>query len=279
MHRLKSVFITGYLLTLMAALFWAGRQLWSAPGGLSGWGVVLASGVPLAFFARLYLAPVARTGAHLFALPLAGVIGTLMAVLGDGMGVAAAIAFTNGVLLAVTYSHWYSRFAERTSATLTVGQALPELTLEAIDGQRLTTRDLTLKPALWLFYRGNWCPLCMAQIREVAEAYRHLHARGVEVYLISPQPQAHTRSLAERFDAPMQFLQDRDNQAAERLGILAKGGLPLGMQALGYDSDVPMPTVFITAPGGRVVYSDLTDNYRIRPEPAEFIAALDRAGL
>ena len=30
-------------------------------------------------------------------------------------------------------------------------------------------------------------------------------------------------------------------------GILAANGLPLGMQALGYDSDVPMPTVFITA--------------------------------
>ena len=51
------------------------------------------------------------------------------------------------------------------------------------------------------------------------------------------------------------------------------------MQVLGFDSDVPMPTVFITAPGGRIVYSDLTDNYRIRPEPAEFMAALDRAGL
>lgn len=38
-------------------------------------------------------------------------------------------------------------------------------------------------------------------------------------------------------------------------------------------------SLFITAAGGRIVYSDLTDNYRIRPEPAEFIAALDRAGI
>ena len=86
-------------------------------------------------------------------------------------------------------------------------------------------------------------------------------------------------SLAERFQAPMRFLQDVDNRSAARLGVLAEGGLPVGMQVLGYDSDVPMPTVFITAPGGRIVYSDLTDNYRIRPEPADFIRALDEAGL
>lgn len=83
----------------------------------------------------------------------------------------------------------------------------------------------------------------------------------------------------KRFDVPMHFLTDRGNRAAARLGILAENGLPLGMRVLGYDSDVPLPTVFITAAGGRVAYSDLTDNYRIRPEPAEFLAALERAGL
>jgi hypothetical protein len=77
----------------------------------------------------------------------------------------------------------------------------------------------------------------------------------------------------------MRFLTDRDNRAAAQLGILAEGGLPMGMQALGYDSDVPMPTVLITASGGKIVYSDLTVNYRIRPEPGDFIEALDRAGL
>ena len=33
------------------------------------------------------------------------------------------------------------------------------------------------------------------------------------------------------------------------------------------------------AAGGRIIYCDMTDNYRVRPEPAEFIKALDAAGL
>lgn len=187
----------------------------------------------MAFFARLFLAPVARTGASLTWIPAIGAVGALMALLGNGIGLPALLALSNGVVFFLAYLYWYSRFGVRTASALAVGSLLPELTLETLDGHRLATRDLTQKPALWLFYRGNWCPLCVAQIREVADQYRRLHARGVEVYLVSPQAQSHSRSLSQRFEAPMQFLRDRDNRAAACLGILAEGGLPLGMQVLG----------------------------------------------
>ncbi|MFO1228719.1 hypothetical protein [Roseateles sp.] len=36
---------------------------------------------------------------------------------------------------------------------------------------------------------------------------------------------------------------------------------------MGYDSDTVMPTVVITAPGGRILWADETDNYRVLPEP------------
>lgn len=279
MNPLKSLFISAYMSALVGALVWSGLSLVETPSRLGHWGVVLASGVPLLFFARLLLAPVARTSRSLHWLSLAGLGGTVLSLAVDGFGSTSAVAAVNGLMLTLGYIHWYSRFQDRDTALLAVGRSLPDLTLQAIDGQALNTAALTRQTALWLFYRGNWCPLCMAQIREVAAEYRRLKERGVEVYLISPQPQGHTRSLAERFEAPMHFLLDANNQAADRLGIRVQGGLPTGLQVLGYDSDVPMPTVFITAPGGRIVYSDLTDNYRIRPEPADFIRALDEAGL
>ncbi len=279
MHRIKALFVSFYMMALMAGLIVAATRLWTTPQAWAWWGVVLASGVPIAFFMHLFMGSTARTSANLNGIPIAGGVGTAVALADAGPGLAAGIALFNGVLLSLLYIRWYSRFSARPRELLGVGKLLPDLGLVDIDGHELRTRELTKKPALWLFYRGNWCPLCMAQIKEVAAEYRRLADRGVEVFLISPQPQDHTRSLAQRFEAPMRFLTDRDNRAAAQLGILAEGGLPMGMQALGYDSDVPMPTVFITAAGGRIIYSDLTDNYRIRPEPADFIAALNRAGL
>ena len=100
-----------------------------------------------------------------------------------------------------------------------------------------------------------------------------------QVFLVSPQPESHAAGLASRCDAPLRFLRDRDNRAAAVLGIVERHGVPAGMQLLGYDTDAPRPTVFITAPGGRVVYCDVTDNYRVRPEPAQYFAVLDRLAL
>ncbi len=48
----------------------------------------------------------------------------------------------------------------------------------------------------------------------------------------------------------------------------------MGMQALGYDSETVLPTVVITEAGGRILWADETDNYRVRPEPDLFLTVL-----
>ncbi|NJN00349.1 MAG: redoxin domain-containing protein, partial [Aquincola sp.] len=42
------------------------------------------------------------------------------------------------------------------------------------------------KPAVLVFYRGNWCPLCVAQLRELASRQEDLTALGAKVILVSP---------------------------------------------------------------------------------------------
>lgn len=49
----------------------------------------------------------------------------------------------------------------------------------------------------------------------------------------------------------------------------------MGMQMLGYDSETVLPTVIITAAGGRILWADETDNYRVRPEPKLFLTVLE----
>jgi hypothetical protein len=36
-----------------------------------------------------------------------------------------------------------------------------------------------------------------------------------------------------------------------------------------------LSTVVISDPDGTIIFADLTDNYRVRPEPSTFLAALD----
>ena len=172
--------------------------------------------------------------------------------------------------------YWYSRLGRAESAALRVGARLPEMVLTDVNGRAVdAAKHYAGSAVLMMFFRGNWCPLCMAQVRDVAKAYRALADRGVRVALVSPQPHDDTRALAARFDVPMDFWVDPAAQTARALGIVHEGGLPAGLEVFGYDTDTVLPTVVLADASGTVVFADQTDNYRVRPEPEVFLAVLD----
>jgi peroxiredoxin len=188
-----------------------------------------------------------------------------------------AVALASGLLL-LLYVFWYSRFGRIATALLSVGGKLPDFELQDSDGNRFQSGALLGSPAVILFYRGNWCPLCMAQIKEIAGRYQDMEAMGISVVLISPQPDEHSRKLATQYDVPFRMLIDTDNQLAETLGIAVRNGVPIGLPG-GYAPDTVLPTLIVTNDKGTIVFSDQTDNYRVRPEPDVFLAILRRSGV
>ena len=97
--------------------------------------------------------------------------------------------------------------------------------------------------------------------------------------MISPQSHRHTKSLAKKFDVGFHFLVDVQNKVAKQLRIDAENSLPFGLQVFGYENDTVLPTVLITNSKGKIIFADLTDNYRVRPEPATFLRILDEHAL
>ncbi len=277
--RLKSVFVTSFL-TWQTVIFLHSAWLLLTHGPrLAALGSALASGAMLGFLVVVGLSGRPRTSPNLpwvIAISAAGLALSLMGVRSAGSGlplIYALVAFAS----TLAYVFWYSRFGRTESALLAVGRTLPDFELQEADGTAVSARALRGRPTVLLFFRGNWCPLCMAQIREIAGQYRELERRGAQVVLVSPQSHEKTTELAQRFDAPMRFLVDAGNAAARQLGIAHEGGLPLGMQHLGYDTDTVLPTVVVTDAEGRILFSDQTDNYRVRPEPQTFLRVLDAA--
>jgi len=180
-----------------------------------------------------------------------------------------------GIIGWVVYLKWYSVFPDRDGSVLKLNSQFPNVSFLSTNGELVSTDEFKGSKVLYIFYRGNWCPLCMAQIKEIADQYQALADRGVKIALVSPQPQRHTKSLAKKFDVPFIFLTDTDHQSAKQLKIFQEAGTPLGMEVFGYESDSVMPTVIITDEEGKIIFADLTDNYRVRPEPATFLKVLD----
>ena len=230
--------------------------------------------IPMLFFlGKLFLTDVPRTTPDLNIYSVFVGIGTLILIYAfyiDGAESMASIGFFLAICW-VLYIKWYSIFEGRTSTLLSKGQVMPHLSFEDENGNKVTSKSFLGKKNILMFYRGNWCPLCMAQIKELSNEYRNLESKGIQTVLISPQPHSNTRSLAKKHNVGFRFLVDKDNAAAKQLNILSKNGLPMGMQVLGYDSDTVMPTVILTDEKGKIIHSDLTSNYRVRPEPSDLI--------
>ena len=257
----------------------ARRALRARRGDRAVW--VIAAGVhaiPAAYFASGFLRPAARTSPELIGLRAATGVG-VAAILRFGRRHPVAAALAVGEVLAWrAYTRWYSRFGRTPSLALSVGLTLPgDLPFVEHDRGPVTASELRGRPTVLLFYRGNWCPLCMAQVGEIAGRWREIEALGAQVVLVSPQDEGHTRKLAARHGVGFRYLRDEGLEAASRLGIVNPDGTPAGM--IGYDSDTVLPTLVVTDAEGRIVYADQTDNYRVRPTPDTVLNALRAAGL
>jgi peroxiredoxin len=280
LQKLKPVFIGIYPLvaaaTTVAALVMLASGHWSRV-----WlGALLAATPFVGLFIRAVTSrSMARTSHSLPLLAAATAAGGGIALWGyltePGASLAGLVLALANVAGFFLFDFWYSSFGRRINEQLAAGRPLPDFTCEDLEGNPVGPEHMRGKPALYMFFRGNWCPFCQAQVREITDRYRQLMDRGVEVVLISPQPPDLTRRVAEFFKVPFRFWVDRDLRAARALDIVDEYGVPGGKLARTHGPHTVMPTVVITDAEGTIVYTDQTETYRVRPEPDVFLRVID----
>lgn len=278
----KSLFLVPAIIaSLVLAFLSLALALRGSGDQFAWWGAVLANlTLP---FTKLYLQSAGRARLPENA-PLAMLLASAGSLLAGWEWLLEGVATWQPFLVAVAglgilslYVFWYARFGRITGSRLDVGATLPDFTLTDLNGKLVDSSAFHGKPAVLLFYRGNWCPLCMAQIAEIAALADEFQNRGIEIALISSQPATRSQELAERIAGPFRFLQDPGNKLARELDIDIRNGVP-ALWPGDWQPDTVMPTVVVINANATIVYSDQTDNYRVRPEPDIFLAILRRAG-
>lgn len=272
MNKLKSIFIS-FLPTYALVIFIYAAINLILSGTIQYLWLGLANLVIALLFILIFLKPKARTSANLNGPTLIVLVFVALATyysLDTSVAVLALASLVSWLL----YVYWYSRFGIRTNDQLVEGNVLPSFEVLNTDKEKVEVPFKSGESLLIMFFRGNWCPLCMAQIKEISRKYQEIDELGTKILLVSPQPIRHTKSLAKRFKVPFTFLIDQDNKASKKLGIFHSSGTPMGLEVFGYERDTVMPTVIMTDESGKIIFSDLTENYRVRPEPATFLKIL-----
>ncbi len=280
MKGLRAIFIGLYPVFLVAVTFYAALILYEmAAASLAWWGVFLTTAPFLVFLLRISIfKDLARTSRRLPIIQGLAVVGFFLAFFSVlVIGVPDLVALTlaaAGLAFFVIYNFWYAELKPRQCTALQKGARLPSFALENTVGETVSAEDLSAGPTFLLFYRGNWCPVCMAQVSEIVGHYQELKDLGVTVALVSPQPLHKTAKLAAKHGLGITFLIDQGNQAAKALGIEVKKGLPIGLGLFGYDEDTVVPTIILVGAQGQILHSEIAENYRVRPHPQRLIGIL-----
>jgi peroxiredoxin len=168
------------------------------------------------------------------------------------------------------------------------GTPAPDFTLPDANGQPWTlSQAWSLGPVVLVFYRGGWCPFCNLQLRALQGMLPQFAARGTQLAALSPERPDHSPSSADRSALAFPVLSDARLQAANAYGLVMR--LPPSLQRAYAESGIDLPTIngedgwrlpvpatFVIGRGGRVILAHADVNYRLRLDPKDILAVLDR---
>jgi len=147
-----------------------------------------------------------------------------------------------------------------------IGDTIPAFSLKAQDGIQ---RDLPSdKPAVLVFFRGQWCPYCRWELTGLQTINRAVSELGGEIIAISPDSAVESEELRQRLSLAFSILSDPDLAVTDAFGLRHLGG----RSATGEDK--PYPTTFVLDADGVVKMKIENETYRDRPSPKEVLAAL-----
>lgn len=174
---------------------------------------------------------------------------------------------------------------------LQVGQTATDFSLTNHKGEVIRLADLLKKgPVILSFYRGGWCPYCNLELKALNNYLPQFKTQNAQLLAISPQLPDETLSSAQKNALEFDVLSDIGNKVAEQFGLLFT--LDERIQALytqfGIDFEhyygdksfkLPLPATYIINQDKTITYAFLNEDYTLRAEPIDIMAALESENL
>lgn len=171
---------------------------------------------------------------------------------------------------------------------LAVGAAAPGFELPDQDGKAVSSHELLSHGRLVIcFFRGRWCPFCVAQMEAMNSALSQIEKTGARLVAISPQTTKQCFFMRDQHHLRYPLLSDGGNQVARQFGLVYR--VPdeqkqvysrtfVNLPFLNGEAswELPIPATYILERDGRVLYASADPDYTRRPEPEEVVRFLDQ---
>ncbi|HSN52493.1 MAG TPA: redoxin domain-containing protein [Woeseiaceae bacterium] len=177
------------------------------------------------------------------------------------------------LLAAAAYLYYRTHGARPVPEQLRRGRPLPEFTALDEAGNPRHTRELCGTPVVMIFVRGNWCPFCSRQVKNLVGYYKDIVDLGARLVLVTPRPQETTQRVARFFDVEFEFWLDETLAATRKLGLLLESAVPKDYYRE-YGSDTTWPASLVIDADGIIRYVELSKHIIDRPNPKTLLREL-----
>lgn len=166
-----------------------------------------------------------------------------------------------------------------------IGAPVPDVLLETAAGSKFSLKKhLTKKPTVLIFYRGGWCPFCTRHLASLQEAETSLLDLGYQILAVSPDRPTKLAESQDKIKPSYTLLSDRHMQAAAAFGIAYRVDDPTLKKLERYKIDIedasgethhllPVPSVFIVGKDGRIGFTYVNPDYKVRLDSEVLLAA------
>lgn len=172
------------------------------------------------------------------------------------------------LLLIVTSSSFAGSIAKSASATspIEVGKTIKNSQSSDAKGKMIKAHDLVKKEnAVFVFFRGQWCPFCMKHIKTLSSLEAKLKETKSKLYLVSAENTKKAKKLQKQFPN-FTVIADVNGKLMSDFGIAFNSGRGI----------LPVPAVYlVSAKDKKVVFAHADKNYRKRLPVADIETALD----
>ena len=170
------------------------------------------------------------------------------------------------------------------------GEMAPKFTVRTVDNEPFVFDPENLEaPAILITFRGGWCPYCNMHLSELRTVVPEIRGKGIDVYFLSgDRPELLYDSLKRETQEDIEglgytILSDADIDAAKALGLAfmadpdyiarrrASGDIEgSSMEEFGV---LPVPAVYVIDATGKVTYSFVEADYKVRLSAADLLKA------
>jgi peroxiredoxin len=178
------------------------------------------------------------------------------------------------------------RLLSAAAASVLIALAVPAAAAEIATGAKMpaafVAKDAAGKPrtlasvsgkkgtVMVLYRSAKWCPYCQAQLKELKAAQAALGTRGYNIVGLSYDAPETLATFAAKTGVGYTLLSDEKSAMIDALG-LRDPAYAAGSFAAG----VPKAAVLIIDKAGVVRWKSVSDDYKVRPQNAQIIAAVD----